>query len=540
MIRLAVCVSWIFAFWIAWGSDALGEEEKFDSIVVGGLVYDGSGAPPIDASIGIRGDRIAFVGDADSITWTADEIIDASDHFVSPGFIDPHTHSLFDLLHPIRRSNVNYLTQGVTTVFEGNDGGGTPFIAKLSQKLSDQGIGTNVAFFVGHGSVRRNVMGLSARAPTNEELEEMKALVEQGMREGALGLSTGLYYTPGNYSTTDEVVALTTVIAPFGGIYESHIRDESSYQMGFLAALEEALDVGRLAGVPVHVGHIKALGVDVWGDSTAAIAMIEEAQAAGYTVTADQYPWTASGTHLRNAVMPRWALADSEQQYQARLRDTSLREEILVAVRDNIRRRGGATALLMATCEDSRFVRKTLADAATILRLDAAEAAIELLKLGSSRVISFNMNDGDIEAFMRQPWVMTSSDGNERHPRKYASFPRKYEEYVQKRGLMTIEEFIRKSTSLTAQTFRLNKRGMLKVGYYADIIVVDPENYRANATYLHWNRLSSGVRDVLVNGQLAIRKHRVVQDRFAGRVLSPLKGANTDLARQTGFKRPFP
>ena len=315
------------------------------------------------------------------------------------------------------------------------------------------------------------------------------------------------------------MVELTRVVAPFGGLYETHLRDESSYALGFLAALREAIEIGRQAGVPAHIGHIKALGVDVWGSSEAAIQMINEARASGLQVTADQYPWKASGTHLRNAVMPRWALADSEDHYQQRLRDDALRERLLPAVKDNIRRRGGASALLIATCEDPRFVGKTLAEASEILGLSDAESAIEILKLGSSRVISFNMMDEDIENFMRQPWVMTSSDGNERHPRKYASFPKKYESYVRDKGVLDRVEFIHRSSGLTATTFGIEKRGFLKVGNYADIIVIDPEGYSANADYLNWDRLSSGIKDVVINGEAVVREHEPVSNALPGRVL---------------------
>ena len=521
--RRSLALLWVLCFAAALVSaqdlDNVDRVEAFDTMIVEGWVYDGSGRPPSSPAVGIRGDRIAFIGDPRSITWSANTVIDAGGHLVAPGFIDPHTHSLGDLQARERRLNLNYLTQGVTTVFVGNDGGGSPHIRALAQRLQAQGIGTNVAFFVGHGAVRTEVMGRENRSPTRRELERMKVLVSTGMKEGALGLSTGLYYTPGNYATTDEVVALAAVVAPYGGLYETHLRDESSYQMGFLAALREALEIGERAGIPVHIGHIKALGVDVWGDSKAAVQMIEAAQTSGLRVTADQYPWAASGTYLRNALMPGWALADSDARYQERLRDAAQRDKLLMAVKDNIRRRGGGEALLIATCPDARFRGKTLADAADVLGLDEARAALEILRLGRSRVISFNMSDEDIEHFMRQPWVMTSSDGNERHPRKYASFPRKYASYVEDLGLMDVATFIHRSSGLTARTFGLEKRGLIRVGHHADIVIIDPRTYRPQADYLAWNRLSTGVRDVFVNGRGVIRDGAVVPAEFPGRVL---------------------
>lgn len=497
--------------------------EHFDTMIVGGTVFDGSTDAGVPAAVGIRDDRITYVGDPGAIDWEAQQVVDANERYVVPGFIDPHTHSLQDLLNVDARQNINYLTQGVTTVVVGNDGEGPPNIASLSSRLVKQGMGTNVAFFVGHGAIRSSVMGAANRAPDAQELEQMRRLVRRGMTEGALGLSTGLYYSPGNFAATEEVIALAREAAVAGGVYETHLRDESSYSIGFLAALQEALDIGLRADIPVHVGHIKALGVDVWGQSEEAVALIEEAIASGQKVTADQYPWSASGTHMHNAVMPRWALADSQAHYQARLRDESLRDELLASVADNIRRRGGAESLLIATCPNPVFIGKTLAEVAAELNLPAPEAALIVLRLGMSRVISFNMSDEDIEHFMRQPWVMTSSDGNERHPRKYASFPKKYQQYVLERGLMSFADFVNRSSGLTAQTFRLEDRGFLRDGYFADVVVLDPDGYRANASYLSWDELSSGVQDMFVNGQAVILDGEIKSGSLPGRALARKK-----------------
>ena len=490
-----------------------------DVLIVNGQIHDGSGAPPVQAVVAVKDERIVYVGPAKGAPESAATIIDASGLLVVPGFIDPHTHALADLRSQQRRQNVNYLTQGVTTVFVGNDGEGEPHVAELTSELDSNGIGTNVAFLVGHGELRSRVMGLENRAPTPGEMTQMGQLLQTAMDDGALGLSTGLYYTPGNYATTDEVVTLARIASRSGGVYESHLRDESSYSIGFLAALAEAIEIGRRADIPVHIGHIKALGVDVWGQSEQAIELIESARREGIRVTADQYPWEASGTHLRNALVPRWALADSEEKYQQRLRDPETLVRINPAVAENIRRRGGPQALLIATCPDDRFTGKTLADAARILNTSATEAAIHLLKLGSSRVISFNMHARDIENFMRQDWVMTSSDGIDQHPRKYASFPRKFAEYVQQAELMSVAAFVRRSSGLTADTFRLENRGYLRQGYYADIAVIDPKTFSARADYFNWDRRSTGVRHLLVNGQLVIREGQV-ESVLAGRPLA--------------------
>ena len=518
--RSAALLAVLFLTLVGSGCTDDGATTALDTLIINGLVYDGSAAEPTRRPVGILGDRILMLeGDA-LATVQAEQVIDASGLIVTPGFIDPHTHSLADLLSSDRNGNLNYLTQGVTTVFVGNDGGGSPHIGQLRERLQGNGIGSNVAFFVGHGEVRREVMGLFNRAPSADELREMQDLVRGAMRDGALGFSTGLYYTPGNYAATQEVVELARVAAEFGGVYDTHLRDESSYSVGFLAALEEAIRIGREADIHVHLAHIKALGVDVWGESAAAIKRIEAAQASGISVTADQYPWLASGTHMRNAVMPRWALADSEESYQARLRSPELIEQLRGAIAENIRRRGGAEALLIATCPDQQFVGKTLQDVAVQLELPPAEAALHVLRLGRSRVISFNMSMADVEQFMRQPWVMTSSDGNQRHPRMYASFPRKYQEFVQERGVITLLDFVHRSSGFTADTFGLSERGYLRDGYFADIAIIDPDNFRARADYLQWDRLSTGVAHLWVNGQQSIADG-VPLNTLTGRTLSP-------------------
>ena len=497
--------------------------QNLDVLIVNGQIHDGSGEPPFPGVVAIKDERIVYVGPAKGAPESAAAVIDANGLPVVPGFIDPHTHALVDLRSERRRQNVNYLTQGVTTVFVGNDGGGKPHVAELAAELEANGIGPNVAFFVGHGELRTSVMGLENRAPTAAEMAQMGQLLQASMDEGALGLSTGLYYSPGSYATTDEVIALAQIASRAGGIYESHLRDESSYTIGFLAALEEAIDIGRRADIPVHIGHIKALGVDVWGQSEQAIKMIVSAREEGIQVTADQYPWEASGTHLRNALVPGWALADSNEKYQQRLRDPDTLARIKPAVAENIRRRGGPQALLVATCPDARFAGKTLADAAQTLQLSATDAAIHLLSLGSSRVISFNMQAEDIENFMRQDWVMTSSDGIDQHPRKYASFPQKFSQYVQGRELMSVAAFVHRSSGLTAKTFGLEHRGFLREGYFADIAVIDPKTFAARADYLNWNRLSTGVQHLFVNGQAVIREGEVLPV-LAGRPLEKSSG----------------
>lgn len=483
---------------------ALGQSKSVDVLILNGTVFTGhAGETGERFDIGISGPRIVFVGDADKAQLSSDEIIDATGLIVTPGFIDPHTHALEDLLSVERKQNLNYLTQGVTTVFTGNDGGGPISTGQLLAGFKENGVGTNVALFVGHSEIRKKVLGSENRPPNSEELRQMRSIVRGAMEEGALGLSAGLFYAPASYASTKELIALAEEAASFGGIYESHLRDESSYSIGLLAAVDEAIEIGRASGANVHIAHIKALGIDVWGESAAVIERIETARRNGQRVTADQYPWRASGTRISNAVIPNWAKDGGVEKLHERLRnpenETRLRAEIL----ENLRKRGGASALLIVEGREAEN-GKTLEEVAQLRKLDAVNAAIAIVLEGDARIASFNMLEADIEALMRQPWVVTSSDGTNGHPRKYASFPRKFSHYVEGKKTISLGEFVRQSTGLTADIFSVCKRGYLKEGYYADILVFDPMNYRDVADFSKPRLLSQGVEYLFVNGSAVI------------------------------------
>lgn len=431
-------------------------------------------------------------------------MIDAGGKIVSPGFIDPHTHTLKELYSQDKNHNLNYLSQGVTTVINGNDGGGPVDIASAAQNLEANGIGTNVGLLIGHGSVREHVMGLAERFANADELQAMADLLRSGMKAGALGFSSGLYYVPGSYANTEEVVTLARVASEYNGIYDTHLRDESTFNIGFSAALDEAIHIAKAANIHLHVAHIKALGVDVWGQSAEAIAKIEQAQASGLSISADQYPWLASGTHLQSAIMPKWSMADSKEAFHQRLNDASLAQELRAQIKENIRRRGGAESLLITGFVDSSLVGLTLAQIAKKRALDPISTAIELVQEGSVRVASFNMSPNDVTAFMVKPLVVTSSDGTNGHPRKYASFSKKYEKYVKQDAVLTVGEFITQSSGKTAEILRITDRGLLKDGFIADLIVFDPSLYAAKADFSHWDTYSTGMQYVFVNGQMVI------------------------------------
>jgi N-acyl-D-aspartate/D-glutamate deacylase len=351
----------------------------------------------------------------------------------------------------------------------------------------------------------------------------MRVLVDRAMREGAFGLSTGLYYAPGNFATTDEVIALARVAARHGGIYESHIRDESSYTIGLRAAVQEVLDIGRAAAIPVHISHIKALGVDVWGSAPEIIAMVRAAQADGLRVTADQYPWTASGTGLHSALLPRWAEAGGRQAMLERLADPATRLRITTEMTENLRRRGGPASLLLHSISGPADLREaasgvTLEVFAARRGVAPVEAALELITAGRASVASFNMREDDIEAFMREPWVMTGSDGSGGHPRKYATYPRKLRRYVLDQPVLPMERMVQASSAQVAETFGIAERGQLREGWYADVIVFDPAAVREVATYAEPNQLAEGMAWVFVNG-VAVVAEGVVRDLLPGRAL---------------------
>ena len=477
---------------------------KVDLLIRGGTVVDGTGASSRVADVGIRGDRIAFVGDAAAANVTAARTLDATGLVVAPGFIDPHTHTTGDLSSAERHANLDFLMQGVTTVVTGNDGSSPLNIGAEVAQWTRDGIGPNAALFIGEGSVRLKVMGMSDAKPTATQLDSMRSLVARGMRDGALGLSTGLYYAPGSYASTDEVVELAKVAASYGGIYDTHMRDESSYNVGLVGAVEEAIRIGREARIPVHISHIKALGVDVWGQSDTVIALIDSARAQGVRVDACQYPYTASGTSIGASLLPRWAEAGGRDSLLERMRDSATRARLETDMRENLRRRGGAEALLITGRGDSTLTGKTLAQVAAARKLSPIDAALEIVKDGDAGVASFNMKESDIDNFMVQPWVATCSDGSDGHPRKYGTFPRKLREYVYKRHLLTIEQAVHVSSGLTAQILHLDSRGTLGEGKFADVIVFDPATVSDRSTYEEPRLLATGMRYVLVNGKLAI------------------------------------
>jgi N-acyl-D-amino-acid deacylase len=493
-------------------------QDQVDVLIRGGSVVDGTGSAARRADVALRGDRIVFVGDAAGRRFTAARTIDASGLVVAPGFIDPHTHAYGDLQSSERerRLNAPWLMQGVTTVITGNDGGGPIDIAAQFSKWRDQGIGTNAALFVGFGTVRGQVQGASSAPATPAQIEQMRGLVAGAMREGALGLSTGLYYAPQFYATTEEVIPLARVAGEQGGVYDSHMRDESSYTIGVLGSIRETIRIGREAQLPVHIAHIKALGTDVWGRSDSAIAIIRAARAAGQKVTADQYPYTASGTSVSASLLPRWAEAGGRDSLRARIADPATRARLVTDMTENLRRRNGAQSLLMTSSSQRDIVGKTLAQIAQARGKDPITTAIEIILAGGSSVASFNMQEADIVAFMKQDFVFTGSDGSGGHPRKYGTYPKKLREYVLEKKVISLEQMVKQSSSAVADALGIGDRGKLAEGQFADVIIFDPTQVRDVATYEEPELLATGMKWVLVNGQVAVAEGKTT-GTLAGR-----------------------
>lgn len=495
------------------------QADTVDVLIRDGTVYDGTSAPVV-TDVALTGDRITLVGDAPD-GLVARRTIDATGLVVTPGFVDPHVHATGDLTADSRdrRLNLANLMQGVTTVIVGNDGGGSWEVGQLAAELEEPGIGTNVALLVGFGSVRQEVLGQDDRAPSDAELERMRELVGSAMEDGAVGLSTGLFYTPQNYATTDEVVALAEVAAEYGGVYDSHLRDESSYDLGLLAAVREAIEIGERAGMPVNISHIKALGVDVWGQSADVIDEIRAARERGVPVTADQYPYEASGTSLHASLLPSWARAGGGDSLQARLDDPETRARIEEEMRENMRRRNGPDAFLIIGGDvPDELVGMTLAEVAAERGQDPLETAVQLIRAGGARIGSFNMSEDDIRTFMAAEFVMTGSDGSSGHPRRYGTHARKIRRYVLADGVISLERMIEASSAQPASVFGLEGRGRLEEGAFADVLVFDPAEVRDHATFVEPTLLSSGMRFVFVNGVAAVDEGEPA-GVLAGRVL---------------------
>ena len=492
-----------------------------DFVLRGATLYDGTAAPGVQGDLAIKGERIVAVGRF--ATAGKPTILDATGLVVAPGFIDLHTHSDYPLGRPATRANRNYLFQGVTTVVTGNCGSGPVDTADYFAGLMKNGIGTNVIHQAPHNDIRRKVMGNVNRAPTAEELQKMEALVDKAMRDGAWGLSTGLIYNPGTYSKTDELIVLAKVAAKHRGFYASHIRDEN---VQVLEATDEAIRIGREAGLPVHISHMKASGRNVWGKSADQIALVERARKAGQVVTADQYPYVASSTSLAATVVPPRYREGSRDDFQARLKNEDLGPRIRKAIELSLVEKDGGKAVRIASYPPKPAWRgKDLAAIAKMEDKTSLEIVLEIERNGGAQIVNFGMSEEDVRLIMKQTWVATASDGGSMvptetvpHPRSYGCFPRKIGRYALDEKLVTLEHALRSASGLPADVLHLPERGYLKAGYYADVVAFDPATFRDKATFDEPHQYAPGVRYLFVNGKLAIDAGKYT-DVLAGKVL---------------------
>ncbi|MEE2876582.1 MAG: amidohydrolase family protein [Candidatus Neomarinimicrobiota bacterium] len=497
----------IFVLW----DTTLQGANRYDVIIRNGNLLDGIGSNWLHGDLALHRGRIAAIGDLGSERGRQE--IEAKGLIVAPGFIDTHSHAGPGLASKELSHGRPLLAQGITTVFVNPDGGGPTNLTTQRRALRKHGLGVNVAQFISHGSARRKVVGATSKNPTPMEQKAMGRIVRRAMRAGAWGLSSGTFYAPGNYAKPEEIIDLASITSEFGGVYQSHIRDESNYSVGLLAAVEEVIEVGRQAHLPVVITHIKALGPPVWGQSEEIIARIQIARKEGIKVYADQYPYTASATGLAAALVPRWAQAGGNDSLLARLENPAQKDRIKMAMMENLARRGGPKRIQFRRVNfDPRLEGQRLHEVARAWSLSPIEAALKLLVKGYVGIVSFNMKGEDIREFMRQPWTMTASDGGlvpwmegVPHPRSYGAFSKKIERYVIKETVLDLPMAIRSMTSLPAEVYGMTDRGVLREGAVADILIFNPEKIRTTATYTSPHQLSEGMVHVFVNGAAAVR-----------------------------------
>jgi N-acyl-D-amino-acid deacylase len=507
------------------GSLASQAPAPFDILIANGRVLDGSGNPWIGADIGIRNGRIVAMGQL--LGGSARRTVDATGLYVTPGFIDVHSHAGPGLSAALNHGEP-LLAQGITTVMVNPDGDGPVDLGAQRLTYETRGIGVNAGLFVPHGSIRQRLLGMADRAPSASELGQMVDLVRSGMKAGAVGLSTGLYYAPGSYAKTEEVIAMALAAGQLGGVYSSHIRDEGDYGVGVVAAVDEVIRIAEQGHLPGIVTHMKALGKASWGLSMASLTRIDEARARGVQVWADQYPYDASGTSIVGALVPRWAQVGGDEALLKRVRGGPEHARLRDDIRANIARRGGGASLQVSRFErDPSIEGKTLDDLARNSAKPAEDVALDLLAQGGAGLVSFNMNERDIELIMKQPYTMTCTDGDlvamgegKPHPRAYGAFARKLAVYVRERGVIDLPFAIRSMTHLPAMVFGLKDRGQLRVGAWADVVVFDPQRVADRATYQQPHQLSIGFDTILINGQL-VRDAGTFTGSRPGKVVSP-------------------
>ena len=502
------------------------QSQTYDLIIRGGRILDGTGNGWFRADVALRGDRIAAIGKLEGAT--ARRVIEANGQIIAPGFIDAHSHARRQIFEETKAEN--YIRQGVTTAIEGPDGSSPLPLKPFFDRLAAARIAINMGALVGQGSIRENVIGLVNRKATPDEIEKMKALVKEAMEQGAMGLSTGLFYVPGNYTPTEEVIELAKVAGRMGGIHTSHMRDEAA---GVLKSVEETIVIGERGGLPTQVTHHKIIGKDNWGRSVDTLRVIAEARARGVDVTIDQYPYTASSTGLV-ALLPQWSQEGGQREIVKRLDDPTIRAKIKAAVVESIKfDRGGGDPknVYIARCQwDQSLEGKNLAEITSVRGRavtieDAAETALEIVAKGGASAIFHAINEEDLVRILKDPLTMIASDGGVEipkrgvpHPRSYGTFARVLGVYVREKRVLTLEDAVRKMTSLPSARLGLQDRGLLRPGMKADIAIFDPARIIDRATFADPHQYAEGVSYVIVNGAVVLDDGKMTEAR-PGQVL---------------------
>lgn len=505
--------------------------QPYDILISNGTVVDGTGGPWFRADIGIRAGRIAAIGklgDASAATH-----IDANGLIVSPGFIDIHTHARRGIFEDPAAQN--YIRQGVTTLIEGNDGSSPVPLAPFFLKLSNTPISVNFGSFVGQGSIRQEVTGLENRKATPEEIGRMKDLARQAMLDGALGLSTGLFYVPGNFTPTEEVIEIAKVVGAMGGMHISHMRDEAA---DIEKSVAETIRIGEEGGLPTQVTHHKIIGAAYWGKSTQTLRQISDARERGVDATIDMYPYTASSTGTA-ALFPQWSLAGGAKALNERLSAPEQHQKIKAAIVTNILENRGAgdpKNVVMASCSfDPSLAGKSLAQITSEAgkaptAANAADTAIEIQRKGGCSAVYHAISEDDVIRVLRSPLSLIGSDGEipmfgkgAPHPRSYGTFARVLARYVRERHTITLEDAAFKMSGFPAQRLKLGDRGLLRPGMRADIAVFDLSKVRDLATFEKPHQYATGFADVIVNGKAVILNGQLTAERPGQVLYGPAK-----------------
>jgi N-acyl-D-amino-acid deacylase len=507
----------------------------FDLLVSNTRIVDGSGNPWFRADVGIKDGRIARIGRIDRAD--ALKVIDGRGQILAPGFIDVHTHveGIYNL-----PAAENFIRMGVTSVVTGNCGTSATDVAEFLGRIKQKPIAVNLATLIAHGSVRRKVMGLVDRDPTAQEMQSMEGLVEQGMKDGAVGLSTGLIYVPGTYAKTDEIVDLARIAARHGGLYATHMRNEGEKVVD---AIRESIQIGEQAGLPVEISHFKIASKKLWGQSPVTLGLVREARSRGLVVTVDQYAYTASSTSL-DSRLPGWLRAGGLEEARKRLADTTTRDRVIAEMKDGLKRSGFkdySYAMVASYDSDKSFNGKSIAEITRQVRgkkdvTSQIEQIIAMYEAGGAGMVYHGMNEDDVQRIMREPFTMIASDSGVRqqdesvpHPRGYGNNTRVLGRYVRELKVISLEDAIRKMTSLPAQTFGFRDRGMIREGFAADLVIFDENTISDQATFEKPHQFPLGISYVLVNGDVVFAQGNMTDARPG----VALRGRSTTMASNT-------